>query len=268
MTEQNSNIIKVPPENETFGNKVNFLYDQLTRGVMLINSKCEKSVIDNYWGKIRDSFESMTFFNLDYLYDTFRCYFQWLEFSSQKSISPVILGILLQRIAGRGKSFGDSARIARADLLEIFKMPECFCDHIYEIIASSNSINYGEKSYWDIFLHLNLVRLAAPRNKFIENQERIQTDAIHLTKKEFYKFQRAIYSKLLSQHCIFENMFFWNLYETNARANLREYLVILDAKIKSVEFLELLPANNPSKEKVGAFKIQNNPINNGEYVEN
>lgn len=242
LTEKNSHNVTLP-------NKINYLYDILRKAILGIHHGTMESKINNLWCEIRDSLDCNFFYDLDYLYDVFMLYEEYLKITLAEPAGPIILAFLLSRIAGRGKSFDESARLARTKLLNDFKLPECFCNHVQELILTQTSPDFSLSNKTStLILHLNLARLALPWHEFIENQYKIRRDGIFYADNEFFQIQKEIYSKLLLGHWIFDYVWFRKNFEITARDNLKRFIPVLQERINALNFMA--ESKNQEKEKV------------------
>lgn len=109
-------------------------------------------------------------------------------------------------------------RHARGDL------PDDLVDRVHRLIVATEHRappDGGDAAY---VVDIDLSSFGRPFDEFIADSERVRAESTHLTDEEYYAGQRLFLNGLLSRERVFRSELFHDLFEEQARRNIRHTL--------------------------------------------
>lgn len=225
-------------ENEELKMKINFVrkfFLESLRSISItakvLDTKNEE--IEILWEQVVKSHISRNYFNFDYLYDTLNLFKSYCQFKNEVMCDYVILAIILQRTLGINETCLKNGNFIYEFLTKKLGLYHFHADNVREIIHSARTVDMPATIYLksQYFHDLQLSRLGTDYISFIFIQRKLITENPHLTGREFFLCQRAIFKKLLEGQFIYKILFFRDKYETQAQENIKKYLECIDHKL-------------------------------------
>lgn len=197
-----------------------------------LESKTEEVQI--LWNQLIQSHIGRNYFNFDYLYQTLNVFRQYCKSKDSITDDYVVLGIILQRVLGINESCSKNADFAGRYLNEKIGIFNFHADRVREIIMSARSVEFHGDLKKQYFHDLQLARLGTDYISFVFTQRQLLTENPHLTSKEFFSCQKAIFEQILKNSYIYQILWFRDKFEVQAKDNIKKYLECVDNKLSNI----------------------------------
>lgn len=191
---------------------------------------------ESFWKSFMFFHEKREAFNVNFIY---KCVVNLYEHCDRIKLPfdyNLASSIILQRFGGKMRNFNESARMVY-DILNVkFGILPSQAGIIKFYISSCSDIftKPVPPSHYKLILlkDVYLSHLGGTWFEFINFQEKVYKERGILTRLEFYQCQKEIFKMFLDpNYTLYNSSFYREKYESNAKRNIQDYLLIIEEKI-------------------------------------